>query len=133
MFPGNQDGVGGDKAIDLEGESRSFHGRLLDRGQTCLPARKRDRLAKIARRATWIGMATWLARFVGEGAILAGGLALGAGISRLRRFEFPNVDESWKLRTTVFIAVGVGCILLSIMARLLARSGSRQSTQPARG
>ena len=131
MVPGNQDNPSVDRVNDLESKSGSFHGKLLDRGQTCLPVRKRDRLAKLSRRANWLGVLAWLGWFVGQGAILAGGLALGAGIMK-QRFEnsWPISESRSQVTNTVLVAgvgslvVGVVCILASILMRQVAKPGS---------
>jgi hypothetical protein len=102
--------------FDLEDKNRSYHGRLLDRGQTCLPVRKRDRLATLAKRVPWIGLATFLGRIVGEVAIFGGGLAIGAWIVlRFRLHEGGDGEWAKKL-----IVAGLACIVLSTVTRLLA-------------
>ena len=124
MLPGHQAGPGKDEIPEIVEPVHSFHDRLLSRSRTCLAGRKRGRPGRIANRSTWLPAT---ARLIGEGAIFAGGLAIGNGIVNLR------LGRPWTGRPGMVIAIGLGCILFAILARLAPKFGASRWTQAVRG
>ena len=115
-----------DEGRDRHGESKatepSFHGWLLDRSKTDLPNYSgQEKLTRLARRWSWLGL------ILGLGALVCGGLAIGAGM-----FLGGGAVTSSK-RSVLLVLAGFASMLVGILAFLAPWSIVRRSTQGARG
>jgi hypothetical protein len=110
-----------DDSLRSAESSHSFHDLLLNRSKEALPSRKRDRLAGLQNRKSWVGWLFWL---LGDGMILLGGVAIGAGgVLLIPKERFPVMPG-------LAIIAGLGSVILVILTRLLVKSRSVPATEP---
>ena len=108
MIFDNRPGHTRQPAGEIDLARASFHGLLLVRSKMSLTEyRRRKRLLRIADR--WGS----LAKLIGQGAIFAGGLAVGGGIMLLRR------GEALRGRPGIVILVGGACMAIDLGPLLL--------------
>jgi hypothetical protein len=110
-----------EKAHDEKRLGPSFHGRLLIRSSASRADHRNRRMF-----ATFADRWGWLGQLIGQGAIFAGGLAIGGGVMLLRR------GEEGRVRPEIMIGFGIGCILFAIVAQLLVKEATRRVTSPSR-
>ena len=109
---------------DRAGTRDGFHGQLTDRAKIVLPpSRRRGLLAKYSIRGGWLAVLG----VIGQGALFAGGLAIGAGIMLLRR------GEPLKAGPGIMIVIGLGCLVAALAAQILSREKSILLPGAARG
>ena len=106
---------------------RSFHDRLVLRSQDYGVARKRAKQAKSTERGDRAGWAARSGRVLAELAIFTAGVALGAGVFRLRQ------GDPMTVKSVATIAIGLSLVAVTILARLWGHFRSRTPTQTARG
>ncbi len=121
MAPEDRAGDGRVESAGLETSRRSFHSRLLLRsGERLVENRRRWILLRLADRWGWLG------QLIGQGTIFAGGLAIGGGAMLISR------GEEARALPGLLIAVGIGCVLFVIVARIAAMEMMKRGTTSAR-